>query len=156
MNHLSPHALNHLLIVLRTKHYGRNGPKAKASFKFEENWLLWEDYETVIKEAWSVDVGGMHGMAQLKQKIEVCGVDLREWGSSKSKPNDEEIKQILKQLEIPNVVESTKESRFEYLTVSKKLDGLLLKQEIFWAQRSRTSWLKHGDKSTKFFYSKAS
>ena len=96
-------------------------------------------------------MGGMHGMAQLKQKIEVCGVDLREWGSSKSKPNDEEIKQILKQLEIPNVVESTKESRFEYLTVSKKLDGLLLKQEIFWAQRFRISWLKHGDKSTIFF-----
>ena len=38
----------------------------------------------------------MHGITRLKQKIEACGVELRAWGSSKSKPNDEEIKQIQK------------------------------------------------------------
>ena len=96
MNHLSPHASNHLLNVLQKKYYGRNGPKAKSGFKFEENWLLWEECETVIKEAWSVDVSGMHGMARLKKKIEACGEELRPWGSSKSKPNDEEIKHIQK------------------------------------------------------------
>ena len=33
------------------------------------------------------------------------------------------------------------------------MDELLLKQEIFWRQRSR---LQHGDRNTKFFHSKAS
>ena len=79
----------------------------------------------------SVDVGGMNSMAQLKQKIEVRGQDLRSWGSSKSRPNDEELKQLQKQLEILNEAESTKETRSEFFTVSKKLDDLLLKQEIF-------------------------
>ena len=55
-----------------------------------------------------------------------------------------------------NECELTEESRSEFLHVSKQLDDLLLKQEIFWHQRSRVSWLKHGDRNTKFFHSKGS
>ena len=35
------------------------------------------------------------------------------------------------------------------------MDDLLQKQEIYWAQRSRISWMKHGDRNTKFFHFKA-
>ena len=55
-----------------------------------------------------------------------------------------------------NRADCTDVGQAEYLEVSKKLDDLLLKQEIYWARRSRLAWLKHGDKNTKFFRSKAS
>ena len=55
-----------------------------------------------------------------------------------------------------NRADCTDVGQAEYLEVSKKLDDLLLKQEIYWAQRSRLAWLKHRDKNTKFFHSKAS
>ena len=50
----------------------------------------------------------------------------------------------------------TEESKAKLLAASKKLDDLLLKQKIYWAQRSRVNRLKHRDKNTKFFHSKAS
>ena len=130
--------------------------KANRGFKIEESWLLCDDCEARIQQAWSLASSREAGLAAVHTKIRACGDDLKAWGDIRNKLKEEEIKFLQNQLDRINRVDTTNESKVEYLEISKKLDDLLLKQEIYWAQRSRVAWLKHGDRNTKFFHSKAS
>ncbi|KAL0004681.1 hypothetical protein SO802_012242 [Lithocarpus litseifolius] len=157
VSHLPPHASDHLPILVHVKRVQRHQQKFTKGFKFKEAWLLWEDCGDVVKDAWDMAGRGELGLASIKEKIKFCGAELKAWGSSKLEPNEAAMKTLQNKLEeLYSADVMTDESKTEYLSVSKQLDDLLLKQEIYWAQRSRVLWLKHGDKNTKFFHSKAS
>ena len=55
-------------------------------FNFEEAWLLWDECEAVIGEAWAKTRGGGSSLANTRNKIESCRADLQAWGSSKTHP----------------------------------------------------------------------
>ncbi|XP_050241136.1 uncharacterized protein LOC126690037 [Quercus robur] len=141
VSHLFSHASDHLPILLKTMKDRQVRGRGFGGFKFEENWLLWDDCEEVVTKAWAKGGGDTLGLRGVKDCIQTCGAEFYAWGSSKTKPEAEEIKRLQKKLELMNECELTEESRSDFLLVSKQLDDLLLKQEIFWRQRSRVSWL---------------
>ena len=71
--HLAPHASDHLPIVLYTQKFEKNSRQGRRGFKFEETWLLWEECEAIVKEAWTLEHNGGHGLVDIKQKIQNCG-----------------------------------------------------------------------------------
>ena len=94
-------------------------------FKFEENWLLWDDCEAVIQEAWNMASCRETGLASVKEKKSVCRVDLKAWGARKTKPEVEAIKQLQNWLDSLNRADAIDESKTEYLEVSEKLEVLI-------------------------------
>lgn len=71
------------------------------------------------------------GLASAKEKISACGVDLKAQEATKTEPQVEAIKQLQNWLESLNRADTIDDSKVEYLGVSKKLDDLLFKHEIY-------------------------
>jgi len=131
VTHLGTHASDHLPLLMQTKMNKVLRGRGVLSFKFEEKWLMLDECEKVVEEAW---VGGGRldsALVTIKEKIKECGAGLNACGSSKTQAWTEEFKNLQKRVEQLLYVDQTKEAKAEFLEASKKLDGLLLKQEIF-------------------------
>nr|XP_023924675.1 uncharacterized protein LOC112036082 [Quercus suber] len=131
VTHLSSYASDHLPIVLHVKCDKTWQGQGSRGFKFEEVWLLWDDCEAVVEEAWGRGGIRSNSLETARQKIETCGADLLGWGSSKTHPANEEIKQLQKRIEALNCSDYNEECKAKLLVLSRKLDDLLRKQEIF-------------------------
>ena len=87
--HLLPHASDHLPIAIQVQNFRQKHRRAKRGFKFEECWLLWDDYETWVQQAWSLAGSGASGLADVHAKIRACGDELKAWGDTRTRPEEE-------------------------------------------------------------------
>lgn len=97
ITHLSTHASDHLPIMLQVQSFQQQRQRCGKAFKFEEAWLLANECEEVVKEAWGKYDDGSYILLSIKNKIQVCGLELSRWGSAK--PNKEAIKELQTRLD---------------------------------------------------------
>lgn len=96
-----------------------------------------DDYEKKVDEAWNArgeEAGS--AMARIKERILTCGEELLAWGSSRTDLEIEEIKRLQSLVDNLSTCEPSEETKVEFLEASRKLDALLLKQEVYWHQHS--------------------
>ncbi|KAK4559009.1 hypothetical protein RGQ29_008306 [Quercus rubra] len=129
VTHIVSHTSDHLPLILQNHAPPKHSHRRRRGFKFEEAWLLWDGCEQ----------GGSSALETVNKKIGGCALELQVWGASKTHPGTEEIKNLQKRIEVLNRAPPTQQNR-----TSKELDEWLGKQEVYWAQRSRVNWIKHG------------
>ncbi|KAK9984458.1 hypothetical protein SO802_033983 [Lithocarpus litseifolius] len=113
------------------------------------------DCEFVIQQAWNHTVNTGSPMYRLFEKIKNCRNALVRWSKAtfgQSKNNLQEKHRILEELIKEHTVAHLEEIR----RVKDEINTILYHDELHWRQRSRSIWMKAGDKNTKFFHQRAS
>ncbi|GAU39501.1 hypothetical protein TSUD_68650 [Trifolium subterraneum] len=91
----------------------------------------------------------------ITHKLNKCAAELTKWSHENCHKTRREIDKYRRKLEaVRNEVDAA--NVHYYNELRKKLDVLLVKDDLFWKQRAKTYWYRDGDLNTRFFHATAS
>ncbi|KAF7843734.1 reverse transcriptase [Senna tora] len=132
----------------------RSYEQKKKIFRFKKMWTMHSDCGELIREAW-VEKGGAGGK-ELRGNLEEVKELLSRWNKEVFGNVNNRIWKLQEELQNLYNVPVGGFDKEQVGQVEKELKGTLEHEEIMWRQRSRVSWLKEGDRNTKFFHNSAS
>jgi hypothetical protein len=140
----------HILLDFSTNNPDRQTQNHHHSKRFEQMWTKDDEIINIITEAWQ----GQN--LNLQKKLETTLDKMHHWGQNKFGTLPRKIKKA--QADLQRINDNIQNGNLMSMVRSKEkeLDDLLHSEEMWWNQRSRVLWLKHGDKNTSFFHHKAS
>jgi hypothetical protein len=80
---LAGRASDHKPILMQFGLDGEEKPEYYRSFKFEAKWQLDEEFNDIVKEAWSGGVEGATGIQIVHNKLATCQKSLVRWSGAK-------------------------------------------------------------------------
>jgi hypothetical protein len=119
--------------------------------RYEIMWEREHALPEIIANAWH-EVGPKSDLGDVNDALKKVLDVLHRWGGRKFGNVTRELAKLrrkLEQLQIDGAPSN------EIRSTMDLMNELLYREEMLWLQRSRISWLKKGDRNTKFFHQKA-
>jgi hypothetical protein len=117
---------------------------------------MWEreaELQTVIEKSWLRKNTGSD-LGALSKSLETVTNDLKVWSNQNFgniTRHITELKKEMERLEWDDPIQN----RDKILAAKRELDEIMYKEEMMWLQRSHITWLREGDRNTKYFHRKA-
>jgi hypothetical protein len=148
LHNVVSHRSDHFPILLKLHEIPRR--KVIKEFRFENAWLMEDDFADVVVEGWERSLD-----SDVLSRLGRCTEAMNEWGRKLRHKYRDAIDECREEMErLRGSMQNSQVSRYE--EVRNKMGVLLAQEEAFWKQRSKVYWLKEGDTNSRFFHAMAS
>ncbi|CAM8982614.1 unnamed protein product [Rhodiola kirilowii] len=150
VRHIFANSSDHIPILLSTVEKRR--ATKKRILRFEPMWIRHGDFKETVKNFWNAQPTG----CPTTERLRFCMQQLHKWSGATFGSVKRRIDKLKGKIQELRSLPRNEETTLEEARLSDELDEELEREEIWWRQRSRTEWLKAGDRNTPFFHAKAS
>jgi exonuclease III len=157
VEHICSSRSDHLPILLRMgsrKEWRPVDARKKSIFRYEQMWERVGTLKDTIENTWQKS-GPAVNFQEVREKILYLQRELDDWAKKDFGSVVKKTADIRKKLSRLWNLPPTDWVRREETKLSAELDELLLREELMWRQRSRATYIRDGDKNTKWFQQRA-
>jgi hypothetical protein len=146
---------DHRPLLVDTEYLSNTHGSTDRPRRFEARWLQEDVVEEMVKAAWErAKARGVE--ISLMEKCNDVHSELHTWDRDVLKGPARKLKELKRDLEQLRRGPMTDAALAAQKEIQLQIEITLEKEEMFWVQRARANWLKHGDRNTNFFHRMAS